>query len=340
MKKKILSVMLVVTLILSFGLMAAPAMAASPGSYSTDMGKVGWGGTPFNITDSEGLNWGPLEVDVTYADGQAIFVITPPVAFNPESSENDNFWLLFDTDNNDAEDFQVGYNTKEPGYTWPENPTGHWFSKSNGSGYQLIPDDWSTSAASGLDQFTATIPVSYLGGPGSDYGFQIGLVKYVHVDDWDDEWGDSADWYAYDQVWSTLAFIFVPLPSADYQLETVPNPEVIVVTEVVEDIIQISIDPTFFDFGQLRQGQCSVPQPLTITSGSNMDIVVSTSTESPFYTKSLSVGTEAGWDLVNDWSSVIAQGGTLNTNLKVCIPDPWDAGIEKGTIIFWAEAIQ
>ncbi len=112
---------------------------------------------------------------------------------------------------------------------------------------------------------------------------------------------------------------------------------VLVETEVVEDIIQISINPTSFDFGQLRQGECSVPQPVVITSTSNMDIVVSTSTISPFYTESLSISVGEAWGPVNSWSDSIAKGGTLDTNLKVCVPDPWDAGVQTGTIIFWAE---
>jgi len=111
-----------------------------------------------------------------------------------------------------------------------------------------------------------------------------------------------------------------------------------VATEVVKDIIQISIDPTSFNFGELRQGQCAVPEPITITNNSNMDIVVSASTESLFYVKSLEIGTDTGsWSFVDSWSANIDEDCKLLTNLKVCVPSSWNAGTETGVIVFWAE---
>lgn len=216
-KRKLLLIpLLVLALLASMGVV--PVMAG-PGSYSADIGKVCWS-VPVDITDEEGLSWNPLEVEVSYTGDEATFVITTPVAFNPETWVNDNFWLRFDTDIDGFQDFQVGYMTKEPGETWPDHPTEHWFTKTNGA-YELVPDDWAVSHT-GLEVFTVTIPVSYLGGPGSNYSFQLGLVKYVHGEDWPWEgWpGDPSG-----EGWSTGALIYVQLPEGgweSWELETVP----------------------------------------------------------------------------------------------------------------------
>lgn len=225
MKKRLMLIpLLVIALIASLGV----SVVASPGSYSTDMGRVGWGGSLFDITAESGLNWGPLEVDVSYADGQATFVITPPVAFNPETWVNDNFWLVFDVDNDSVADFQVLYNTGVQEYpeSYPHMPLDfHWAKKTHNKGwsdYQVIPEDWDVSETD-LEVFTVSIPVSYLGGPGSNYGFLIGLVKYVHEDDWLLAELPSHEFDPSGLGWSTGALIFVPLPGEGYQLETVPT---------------------------------------------------------------------------------------------------------------------
>lgn len=222
------AILLALALVLSLGIMALPmaeTVEASPGSYTTSGGKACWSYS-LDITKTP-LSWSPLAVDVSYADGKATFVITAPVAFDPEAWPNDNFWLSFDTNIDGAEDFQVGYNTREPGTEmggWPEHPTEHWFYKFGGSWYQLIPDDWDVFET-GLSEFTVSIPVSYLGGANSNYEFQIGLVKWVYETDWQAEWG-NVEFDPICEGWSTSALIFVPLPAEGWESETIPAPKV------------------------------------------------------------------------------------------------------------------
>ena len=222
------AILLALALVLSLGIMALPMVGIVEAGYdSTSTGQLFFGGPEVNFTDAEGLDWSPLEVEVSYADDKAIFVIMAPVAFNPEAP-NDNFWLVFDADKDGVEDFQVLYNTRLPSEDPSQIYGFHWAKKTYNGGwsdYQEVPSDWDVSATSGLDQFTVSIPVSYLGGAGSNYGFQIGLVKYVHETDWQDEWGDPS----YDPICqgcSTVALIFVPLPVEGWETETVPAPKV------------------------------------------------------------------------------------------------------------------
>jgi len=346
LKKRILSILFAVTLILSFGLMTGP-VSASPGAPTIDgVIDIGEWGTPL-CTET-----GVFQTVTVYA-----------------YATTDALYLAFDTGDTTDErgeaglgvlDWNIGLVGSDMTVPWryalrtkisPDESWGVAWSAIDNGYYGCWEDTWNPNPApldkyweipAGLEMVTSfntglrvtefKVPMSIMfdGTHGWD-GLSAGDVLLLGgTFQGEDDLGHS------EMLWWPTGINHSD--AGTYAEVTVPAGAATVTTDVVEDIIQITIDPTSFNFGQLRQGQCAVPQPLTITSGSNMDIVVGASTISPFYSAALSIGTADDWELVNDWADDVVQGGTLNTNLKVCVPVSWDAGIETGTIIFWAEA--
>jgi len=344
--KKYLGILFALVLALSFSLVTAVPAGASPGSYSTNMGKACWT-VPVDFTDESGLNWDPLEVEVTYADGQATFVITPPVAFNPEAP-NDNFWLVFDADNDGVEDFQVLYNTRLPSEDPSQTYDFHWAKKTYNGGwsdYQVIPEDWTVSETD-LEVFTVSIPVSYLGGLGSDYGFQIGLVKYVPMSQWDASWGIIPWDPPTCGEWSTQALIFVPLPSEGWESETIQaNTSVGMVADAPE-ITAISVTPTSIDFGTIKPGD-TVPTPaatITVENVGTVTVDVDASLDPLTGTvfNYLQLGGAYSPAYSGIWDDIVksllpSKSHLLSTQLVV--PSTYSAkGVEEAMVTFIAEA--
>ncbi|MCD6300134.1 MAG: hypothetical protein J7L78_03060 [Dehalococcoidales bacterium] len=346
--RKLVSVLL--TLAVAVSLMVVPAIvSANPDSYTTDTGNACWT-VPLNITETP-PGWGPLTVDVSYADGKATFVITPPVAFNPDAP-NDNFWLVFDTDSDGVEDFQALYNTRLPSEDLSQTYNYHWAKKTytgSWSNYQEIPDDWDVSATSGLDQFTVSIPVSYLGGANSNYGFQIGLVKYVYETDWQTEWGDI-DFDPICEGWSTLALIFVPLPSEGWETETIPANTAVGLTANIEDIVAINVDPTSIDFGTLKPGEESVVRSINIENIGTHTVDVDaylTAWSSNLFKDNLMLKNEpkgwADWGVGTPWNKIVedlAMGASDEVKTKLPVPLSYTpSGVETGKLIFEAVGV-
>ena len=344
--RKLVSVLLTLAVVLGLSLaMAAPvAVSAGGNSYSADMGKACWSYS-LNITETP-PGWSPLTVNVSYADGKATFVITPPVAFNT-TAPNDNFWLIFDSDNDGTEDFQVLYNTRLPSEDPSQTYNFHWAKKTyNGSwsDYQEVPGDWNVSATGALSQFTVTMPVSYLGGANSNYGFQIGLVKYVYETDWQTEWG-NIDFDPICEGWSTQALIFVPLPSEGWESEATPGNTAVGLTAETPTITAINVDPTSIDFGTVNPGDVVLGDNITVENIGTVKVDVDASlaplTGTVFnYLKLNGVPSPA---YCGDWADYIISGlkPSLNQTLTTVldVPPTYTAqGPEATTLIFEATA--
>jgi len=323
--------------------------SADPGSYTTSEGKACWSFS-LNITDAP-PGWEPLTVDVSYGDGKAIFVITPPVAFNPEAP-NDNFWLVFDSDSDGVEDFQALYNTRLPSEDPSQTYDYHWAKKTYNGGwsdYQEVPGDWDVSATSGLDQFTVSIPVSYLGGANSDYGFQIGLVKYVYETDWQTEW-PYQEFDPICQGWSTQALIFVPLPSEGWKSETIPANTAVGLTADVEDIVAINVDPTSIDFGTLKPGETSAVKSIDVENIGTHTVDVDAylaAWSSDLFKANLMLKNEpklwTDWGVGTPWSNIVedlVMGASDVVKTKLPVPTGYTPkGVETAKLIFEAVAI-
>lgn len=348
MKRKIFSILFALVLLCSLGLVTAAPVGASPGSYSTNLGFVGsvsFTAPQITITETP-PGWSSLAVGISYAEGKATFVITAPVAFNPEAP-NDNFWLVFDADNDGAEDFQVGYNTQEPGTGiggWPEHPTEHWFYKTGGSWYQLIPGDWAVSET-GLSEFTVSIPVSYLGGANSNYGFQIGLVKYVHMDDWDSSW-PTIPWDPPTcGPWSTQALVFVPLPSEgweSWESEVIPANTDVGLAANIDAIIAINVEPTSIDFGTITPGNAISGATITVKNIGQVSVTVSSElnpTSAVFQYLYLNGKQKTGgiWNAGELGMGTIAPTLAAECTTELRVPPTYSAkGEETATLIFIA----
>ncbi len=113
-------------------------------------------------------------------------------------------------------------------------------------------------------------------------------------------------------------------------------------TTVLEDVISISIvaNPDPLNFGSLYPGDTSdTANTITITNTGSVDITVTATTTSEFYDASLILGGGAAADVAT-WgeSDIIVEDGVVTLNPEIAVPLGWSAGIEAGTIIFWAEA--
>jgi len=130
-------------------------------------------------------------------------------------------------------------------------------------------------------------------------------------------------------VWAPSTFLF------ETDLITYDDTDIVSLkTEVVDDIIQLNITPTSFDFGQLHRGESSAELAVSITNEGNMAVKVTATSESAFYNASLAIG---GVGLV-DWSQELAEKASCSPPLQVTVPLDWPSGVESGTIIFWAQA--
>lgn len=109
-------------------------------------------------------------------------------------------------------------------------------------------------------------------------------------------------------------------------------------TNVSGDLICITVNPSSVDFGEVYPGDCSTSL-ITITNCGSVDVDLSASTDSDFYNDNLLIDGIDGhsWAPVNTWSAIVDEGGNYRTYLKICVPHDYPAGVETGTLIFWAE---
>jgi hypothetical protein len=144
--------------------------------------------------------------------------------------------------------------------------------------------------------------------------------------------GDSpAIWHGYANVNGNQ--VWIETDAYQPQGEVAFGTSVDVTTEVLDDLIAISVNPLSLDFGKVYRGQSSAEFSMEITNTGTVSVDVSASTESAFYQESLTLdGTT-----IDEWGETIPSGST-SISAQVNVPSDWDAGIESGTIIFWAEA--
>lgn len=112
-----------------------------------------------------------------------------------------------------------------------------------------------------------------------------------------------------------------------------PNATVTAETEVLADVIAISITPTELPFGPVYRGQSSEAIGMEIINTGTVSVDVSTSTDSLFYQAALTIDGIS----VGTWSDTIAFPGSIFPKAQVNVPSDWPAGMESGTIIFWVE---
>ena len=115
-----------------------------------------------------------------------------------------------------------------------------------------------------------------------------------------------------------------------------------ITTEVLPDLIQISITPTSLNFGSLRPGESSRAETVTITNEGSVQTTITASTTSVFYNAALTID-ESVLGNLGSWSQSIAKKGDQEDSYAaslVVTPPSGYSGIQTGTIIFWAEATQ
>jgi len=187
----------------------------------------------------------------------------------------------------------------------------------------------STTDPLGLQGFNETFELidgDWVGYWGSETGFPMPAEYGPILVDFTVEMSDTTPAGAY-----TVAAELV-----DLSLEPVADPLASTVESFnLGSLTQISLDPTSLDFGRVLPGRSSEAKTVNITNEGNTGIKVDAETASAFYIEALTIDGTA----VNDWlSPPIAQDGVYPASLVVTVPDPYAAGPQTGTIIFWAEA--
>ncbi len=115
----------------------------------------------------------------------------------------------------------------------------------------------------------------------------------------------------------------------------VTGPGVEATVEILDDVIQISVSPNTLPFGQVYRGQASDSIDVIIANTGTVPTGVTASTESAFYQEALRIDGSP----VGTWSVLeILTSTNVVVPVLVDVPSDWPAGIETGTIIFWAEA--
>jgi len=109
-------------------------------------------------------------------------------------------------------------------------------------------------------------------------------------------------------------------------------------TEVLGDIISISVSPTSIDFGQVNSGTCSSAIWMGITNTGSASVNLSASSSSQFYNDCLQLDASGYQSIVNWAVTGLGVDNTWEPAPKVCIPAGYPAGTYTGTIVFWAEA--
>lgn len=105
-----------------------------------------------------------------------------------------------------------------------------------------------------------------------------------------------------------------------------------ITTEILPDLIQISVTPNILDFGQVYRGH-SATDTVDIVNTGSVDTLVTVSTTSSFYADNLAVD----FTSLASWDVLILYSESHVADLEVTVPSEYPAGIETGTIIFWAE---
>lgn len=174
-------------------------------------------------------------------------------------------------------------------------------------------------------KWTATVPTSLLGvGPGDTFGM------FVAARDQNTDMDPKLSLNS----WPTMVYGFsAGYDLRDYALVTIPDAAVTVETEVLADVIAISITPITLDFGKVYRGASSSPLDMTITNTGSVSVAVSASSESAFYHSCLTLD-GAHLDV---WEIQIPKDSGFSTSAMVTVPSDWPVGTESGTVIFWAE---
>lgn len=327
MRKKILSVLLAVALILSFGLVAAVPVAA--GAIDGDAVPVDFG--PTDRTPS-------LEGTITEDGTNLYFSVT---VLGQDAADDDYlaFWIDPDYLNKDLlgivdvfvqpwnEYNKVLYLNFYGGNTdpvWYDGAGGEcpWPSPVIPGGGLPLPSGVSltyTDTEEGMN-WEGIIPFSVLGvSAGDTFGYMFAARTNTP-----DRHTDGYPEPSFTPGWDLR----------DYNTATIPDAAVTVETEVLADVIAISITPTELPFGPVYRGQSSEAIGMEIINTGTVSVDVSTSTGSLFYQAALTID---GISVVT-WEDTIAFPGSIFPKAQVNVPSDWPAGVESGTIIFWAEA--
>ena len=129
-----------------------------------DQEKV-WGGNPDVVTLT-----GQLEVSVNYEDSYVVFKAITPTDYNAETSEAT---FTFDTDSDGIADFQIQYMGSDVWeYSGVDVANLIWL-KDTSAGWAPVPSDFVTDNDVANREFTLKVPMSVLGGLGSNYMFGV-----------------------------------------------------------------------------------------------------------------------------------------------------------------------
>lgn len=129
-----------------------------------------WGGDP-DLVDLEGQ----LEISVSYEDSYVVFKATTPTDYDAETSLTT---FTFDVDSDSIADFQIQYIGSDAwGYSEVDigQSASGWVKDIGGDNmnWQPVPSEFVTDNNIVNREFTLKIPMSILGGLGSDYKFGV-----------------------------------------------------------------------------------------------------------------------------------------------------------------------
>ncbi len=320
MKKKLLSVMLAATLILSFGLMAVPVTAAANKTVA------------------------PPNIDGSIASGEwEIAQIEFDTGPRPYGDDNLGSWDLsgakgrFLWDETNLYGLVEAYpNTGGAG----ANPNGP-FDAINFEVYvNGVGDPASYFLTAWPDGTTEASPGAVvMGSPDAMLiEFEIPFANIICREPEERSFNPTTDWLEYrlstTDPDTAGGFCSAKQTDGEWLRLDFANTTVEAVTVVPEDLIQISVSPLTLDFGEVYRGQSSASLPMEITNTGSVPVNVSTSTGSAFYQAALTID---GISVVT-WNDEITSPGSIFPKAQVTVPSNWASGVQTGAIIFWAEA--
>ena len=134
-------------------------------------------------------------------------------------------------------------------------------------------------------------------------------------------------------TWTPARFLF-ETDLMTYNDTDIIGTQVGLTTEVLPDLIQISVSPSMVSFGSLLPGASSSVETVTIVNGGTLAVDVTATTASDFYENYLGIDSSS----VSSWGTPIAIGANHPTGLQVVLPAGVPSGTQTGTLVFWAEA--
>jgi len=115
-----------------------------------------------------------------------------------------------------------------------------------------------------------------------------------------------------------------------------PSETVELEAEILSPVIAFSVMPPSLNFGTMAAGETSMELSLFLTNAGSVDFLATADTTSTFFNSALFLDD----NLIGDWDVGVAASESGSIGAKVKVPSSWVAGVEKGLLIFWIEALE